>query len=539
MGDGFTPRVFRPRRKNSAMLVSLLAVSTVAAALVLAFAAPAGAQALTPQINNLVPEMGPVGTPVAINGAGFGPVQGEGYVTFNGIRADTIYAWSDNNIVTEVPEQATTGPVVVHTLLGSSNGVEFDVWGPSGDQTWYLAEGSTAHGFDTYILMENTTDLDATVSVVYNTERYGRLPRPQDLNVPPNSRVTLHVNEEVPYADVSTELSSSQPIVCERSMYWNDRIDGHDSIGVTETSNTWYLAEGCTHGGFETWVCLQNPGYTDAVVDVTYMMPFETRKKEQFTLSAGQRFTIDVARDVGACDVSTMVESTQPIVAERSMYWDERRGGHDSKGVTGPSDSWYLAEGSTAWGFDTWLLLQNPTEDFATVDVTYMTQDGPVQEPTLQMPPRSRQSILVNDSVSNMDTSIEVASDKEIIAERSMYWDNGTGKAGHDTVGVTSASETVYLAEGSTAWGFETFVCIQNPNDTGVRYKVTYMTNEGPVETPERTLAANTRTTIKVNDELPNKDCSTRVQASLPVMAERSMYWQERGGGHVSIGWMR
>ena len=31
---------------------------------------------------------------------------------------------------------------------------------------------------------------------------------------------------------------------------------------------TWYLAEGCTAPGFETWVLVQNPGDTKATIDM-------------------------------------------------------------------------------------------------------------------------------------------------------------------------------------------------------------------------------------------------------------------------------
>src|SRR5450756_1972813 len=89
------------------------------------------------------------------------------------------------------------------------------------------------------------------------------------------------------------------------------------------------------------------------------------------------------SRSSAASDVykRQKVESDQDIICERSMYWDARRGGHDSIGVTSPGKTWYLAEGSTAWGFTTWLLLQNPAEDkSAKVNVTYMTKFGPVYE---------------------------------------------------------------------------------------------------------------------------------------------------------------
>ncbi|MBN2168887.1 MAG: IPT/TIG domain-containing protein [Actinobacteria bacterium] len=500
------------------------------------FAAPAFAA--VPQILNIFPTTGPVGTPVIIAGTGFGAEGEFSAVLFNGVSAE-VTTWQENVIAATVPEGATTGPVTVVNADGVSNGVEFTVTEtPVADTTWYLAEGSTAWGFETYILMQNITDIDATVNVTYNTEQYGRLPRPQALNVPPNSRVTFCVNDDISNVDVSTELDSSQPIVCERSMYWNSRIDGHDSIGVTDTANTWYLSEGYTDNGFETWVLIQNPSQQlAATVNVTYMTSKGTVEKAPFQVGAGQRYTINVAEDVGACEVSTQVDSDLGVICERSMYWDGRRGGHETIGVTQPGQDWYLAEGSTAWGFDTWLLLQNPGDSEATVDVTYMTPEGPQEQPTFEMEPNSRHTVHVNDYVVNSDTSIGVASSEDIIAERAMYWNNGTGRAGHDTRGLTEPSDTVYLAEGSTAWGFETFVCMQNPNDEIARVQVTYNINNGAVDGGEWIIQPNSRVTINVNQQLPNYDTSIKLESDVPIAAERAMYWNTRGGGHDSIGW--
>ena len=485
-----------------------------------------------PEISALYPSTGPAGTRVLITGTSFGD---DGVVTFNNVVATTS-TWSSTTIVATVPDSATTGPVVVTTSDVESNGVTFTVTaGPA--QTWYLAEGSTLHGFDTYVLMANPNASAATVNVIYNTSR-GRIPRTLPITVPASSRVTLNVTQDVPNVEVSTILQSNVSIVAERAMYWNNRIEGTDSVGVTAASKTWYLAEGSTAFGFETWVLIQNPGTAAANVDVTYMTSKGIVKKPTFPIAAGQRYTIDVGRDVGFCDVSTKVESDQDIICERSMYWDSRRGGHDSIGVTSPSKTWYLAEGSTAWGFTTYLLLQNPSEDKpATVDVTYMTKFGPAYEPTFTMGPGSRKTIRVNDSVSNEETSIMVDSDKGVIAERAMYWDNGTGRAGHDTVGVPAPATNVYLGEGSTAWGFETFLCIQNPSDQDAVVSVTYLTPNGPVNTPNRVVGANSRLTVDVGQECPDVDASIKVQSATLIMAERAMYWHDRGGGHVSIGW--
>ncbi len=520
-------------------VITVFAVTALAFGL-LAFTGSAVA-ADPPHIDSLTPTQGPIGTLVTIRGTNFGTQVAGCHVRFNGTEASPILWLTTTTITVQVPDAATTGPVTVTTPAGTSNGVEFTVSNPPpATQTWYLAEGSTAWGFETFIVMENTTNVDATVNLIYNTTAYGRLPRPQPLNVPPNSRVTLNLKDDLSplQLDFSTELQSSQPIVCERAMYWGGRKEGTESVGVTERSQTWYFAEGRTYWPYETWLCIQNPNIaTAANVNITYMTSKGVIEKGSFSVGAGQRKSLDVSKDVGQCEVSAMVQSDQAVVCERSMYWNERRGGHNSIGVTGPGTEWYLAEGSSAWGFETWLCIQNPNESIAKADVTFMTDNGPIPQPTMDLPPNSRTTIRVNDRVPNADTSIHVSADKGIIAERAMYWDNGTGRAGHETIGMTAPSRTIYLAEGSSAWGFETYICIQNPNNEKAEVSVTYLTNDGPVDGVMRVIEANSRTTVRMADELPNRDASIKLQSNEPIMAERAMYWNARGGGTCSIGW--
>jgi hypothetical protein len=67
-----------------------------------------------------------------------------------------------------------------------------------------------------------------------------------------------------------------------------------------------------------------------------------------------------MADDTSNKDASIKVESDQPVIPERAVYRDNRREGHESIGTISPSENYYLAEGSTNYGFTTYVLVQNP-----------------------------------------------------------------------------------------------------------------------------------------------------------------------------------
>ena len=77
-----------------------------------------------PIISKLEPDSGPVLTQIKIKGSNFGDQ--EGTVTFNGVTASAS-RWNHQIIRTQVPQGATTGPVVVTVGNRSSNGVTFTV----------------------------------------------------------------------------------------------------------------------------------------------------------------------------------------------------------------------------------------------------------------------------------------------------------------------------------------------------------------------------------------------------------------------------
>ena len=297
--------------------------------------------------------------------------------------------------------------------------------------TWYLAEGATAGGFETWILVLNPGYETAKVAVTYYTDT-GVVFGPE-LYIPPETRLSVNAAADAQTFDVSTKVTSDKPVVAERALYYNNRQCATGSIGVTDPSDTWYLAEGATTGGFETWILVQNPGDETANVTLMYMTKEGEVMGPNLSIDPKSRMSVNVADAVQTFDVSTKVTSDKPVVAERAVYYNNRQCATGSIGVTDPSDTWYLAEGATTGGFETWILVQNPGLETAQVDLTYMTDTGEVAGPSINLGPLARISLNVADTVQTFDVSTKVTSDKPVVAERAVYYNNrqcATGSIG-------------------------------------------------------------------------------------------------------------
>jgi Peptidase_C39 like family/Family of unknown function (DUF5719) len=480
-------------------------------------------QLLSGAVNQVIPGIGATGssgsvswTVKALSSQSTGNIQ----IVGQGLIDGTSYTYSSYSDWIGGIGTGASGPQPTSRTWGHDS-----VGVPAGSTNWYLAEGSTNGGFETWVLVQNPGGSDAHVQLTYMTPS-GPVAGPT-ATLPANSRKTFFVADRVPGQwSVSTKVASDVPVIAERAMYGPGRQWGHDSVAVPAASNTWYLAEGSTAGGFETWVVVQNPNVDAANVTLTYMTPGGPVAGPTFNVGANSRKTLFVADTVpNEWSVSTKVTANMPVIAERAMYGGGRTWGHDSAGVTTAASAWYLAEGCTNGGFETWVVVQNPSGSAANVTLTYMTTDGEVPGPSFSLPANSRRTVNVADVVPNTwEVSTRVTANRPVIAERAMY--GGGRKWGHDSAGVSTPSSDWYLAEGCTQTGFETWVLVQNPNDYDVDVQLTYMTTAGAVPGPSATLAANSRTTFNVADTIPFEwEVSTHVRSTGGgVIAERSMY---------------
>ncbi len=434
-----------------------------------------------------------------------------------------------------------------------------EVWSTKSATTWYLAEGATDGGYETWVLVQNPNNAAVDIAIIFQTGT-GEVAGPTD-SIPADSRRSYLVNNYVTSYDVSTKVVSSGPdIICERSMYWTPpggttRVLGHDSIGVIAPATTWYLAEGATDGGYETWVLVQNPNPTPVDIDIQFETDTGPVQGPIDNIAAKSRKSYPVGLTVVTYDVSTVVTSTTPggsIVCERSVYLTPPGSSHkeigtDSIGVVEPASKWYLAEGASDGGYETWILVQNPNPDDVNVNLKYQTSNGEVQGPVETVFAGSRKSFRVNDKVKDYNVSTSVTSfGGGVICERSVYWTPpGSSRAvlGHDSIGVRSGQASWYLAEGTTKGGFETWILVQNPNTADVTIDLEFQTGSGLVPAPgdpalRDTIPARSRRSYKVNGWVDTYDVSTKVTSvsGAPIICERAVYWTPPGSSTKILG---
>jgi UDP-sugar diphosphatase len=414
---------------------------------------------------------------------------------------------------------------------------------------WYLAEGASAGGMQNYLLVQNPSAADARVNIKFHTDAGINAPTAlQGVTIPAKSRRTFLVNDYATNFDISTLVEPvNGEVVCERAMYGGGKSWGTDCIGSNYPAAAWYLAEGSTDGGMETWVLIQNPSKSKVNVNVKFQTgagEVAPPELQDMTIEKESRKSIKVNDYVTSYDVSTYVEALNGgVVCERAMYGPNKYWAHDSIGVNVPATEWYLAEGSTDGGMETYVLIQNPNSKDVHVDVKFQTGAGEMAPPDLQgvtIPAKSRRTFKANDYVTSYDVSTYVkGKDGAVVCERATY---GNDRAwATESMGVKAPSNNWYLPEGATSGGMENFVLVQNPGTADVTVNIKFQTDAGEVAPPGLqgfVIPAKSRRTFLVNNYVTTYNVSTKVECNNGnVVCERAMYGNNRGWATGSIGY--
>ncbi len=297
-----------------------------------------------------------------------------------------------------------------------------------------------------------------------------------------------------------------------------------------------------SRSNFDEYILVYNPNAQSTAVTFTFMQPNGTTSDCIEQVGAHSRYTLKVNDYLQLQEVSTRVISDLPVIAERAMYFNMRDrfvGGSDSMGIPSPKPRWYLAEGYTGGTFESYVLVQNPQLKPEKLKYTFMLPGGKTVEKTLTAGPSSRVTVKLNDvpGLENTDVStmVESVSGDGIIAERSSYFDYYGCDGGSNAPGVNAASNQWYLAEGYTAQKFDTYILLQNPNDTASTVDATYMREDGVNIRATYTVEPHSRYTIHADAVrgLESAGFSTRLVSrnNVGFITERTMYFDYNGCG--------
>ncbi|HTV02967.1 MAG TPA: DUF5719 family protein, partial [Luteitalea sp.] len=427
--------------------------------------------------------------------------------------------------------------------------------------TRYLAEGVASSFFETELVLANPGGTAASVNVDFLRADGTVIPR--GLVVPALASRTIRAStvDGLAGREFASVVTSNAPLAVDRTVSWRDaqgRVYGsHAETSVAGPAPRWYLAEGATHSGFDLFYLLQNPSATAVTVDVRYLRPVGPPLEKSYTMAPRSRMNIWVDHEVfgdsaqkqlAASDVSAVLETQggAGIIVERAMYYTPGattfQDGHESAGVTAPATEWYLAEGMTGPFFDLFLLIANPSESAAQVDVSYLLPDGSRirQAHTVQAAQRytiwvdQAEAALANTAVSMV---VESTNGVPIVVERSMWWpgDSRTWTEAHNSPGTTTTGIAWAVADGEVATApaaKATYYLVANPEADAATVKVTLLFDDGsPVATRTYTVAGNSRFGVSVRDEFPSavgKRFGALIEsvgaAPVPIVVERAMY---------------
>lgn len=458
--------------------------------------------------------------------AGLGAPASHGCIRQHPMEAYWPYNWAPNGTPLTITYASFARRVI--------SGCHSSAGAPELSLDWYFAEGYTAEGYDTYLLFSNPGEsgVDAKVSFL----KEGGEVLEQVCGIAPHSRYTLAV-DDVPGMDAaafSIEVHASGPIVAERAMYFTagSRTDGTVSVGVTQPSPDWYFAEGKTDENFDTYVLLANPGDDAVNAWVFFFLEGGAMVDYVFWVGPHSRFTmpVDAFPVVGAASFSMQVHADGPIVAERAMYFNKGyiKGGHSTIGAAQPSQSWFFAEGCTQRFFESYILVGNPGDEDAFVNVDFYLNHGSIRYEYL-VAAHSRATIPISSqgSLSNEEMAFSVYSNQPVVAERSVYYNLDSHRGGHVTVGSPVSSDRWYFAEGHTEGTFETYILMSNPGFTSANVEVVFQRDDGATFAQGYVIPAQRRATVAVDalSGLERASFSTVVKSDVPIMAERAMYF--------------
>lgn len=414
--------------------------------------------------------------------------------------------------------------------------------------TYYFAEGYTGIGTSEMLALTNPLTAQTNITITYLYQ--GKAPMTRTYQLAAQSHSVLNINQEVGAKQVvSMIVQGDHPFMAERTMYTDKGgfVTGSDSVGSPTLNTDWYFADGNTNFGWTTLLAVLNPNNQSVTLNVNYLYTQQPQSATKgpsssaYVVPAHSRATLVLNQSAPNQQFGMSIHASGAVVVERPAYLvkSTMRGGNSVVGATAPQKTWYFGSGNTAPGFTERLVLANPNIQETVAQISYQTSDGNVFTQNVTVPGLSRIEVNVNDAVNQTLHGTMVNADAPIIAERHDFFSLGSLVGSTEVLGSPATSTNWYISQGDTSLGHNESLALTNPGTTSTQIDVVYYGSTGTPIIKTYTLAATTRMTISLIDDVGiNASVGILIYATNPIVVEQNMFFtlpDGATGGYASM----
>jgi outer membrane protein assembly factor BamB len=223
-----------------------------------------------------------------------------------------------------------------------------DVVGVSGPSArWDFAEGYTGAGFSERYILASPGGGATHATVTFYRDH--ATPVTASVSIPANGQTVVDASSVLGTGvNNSASVQADTPIVAERFMSFLYTATVGDSttssipgatevLGATQVGTRYVFAEGNTAGTFAEYLTVENPSTTSAASLTVTFLPANGAAPtvRNYTVAPATRFTLFTGTVMGQQSFAMSVSASQPVVAERPMYFTYGPGNPGGTGVVG------------------------------------------------------------------------------------------------------------------------------------------------------------------------------------------------------------
>jgi hypothetical protein len=318
---------------------------------------------------------------------------------------------------------------------------------------------------------------------------------------------------------------------------------------ASAASDRWYFAEGSTAREDTMLLSLFNPFAEDAIVDLSFWTDEGLAVPGDFqglVVRARSLNVVNVGDHVRRRDAvaATVSARSGRIVADRIQLRNTppRRGLTLALGAPSAGDQWTFAEGFITEGVGERFHLYNPNDEEALVDLELLFEDEAVEPFEVPVPPKERVTIVTSDEErvpkGKAHAAIARTDGIGVVVERTLEA-RGGGRSGiADALGARQSAKRWVFAAGCPTETVDEWIVVQNTSGRDVTVSLTGLVNQrlGIADLQDVELPAGKRRAFRLGDKIRRTDLPLLVEATGPVVVERSLFRVNGLGISMSTG---